>query len=203
MRQSALVSSFGVRRGIRIGASGVLLPLVGSAGSVVAWTQWRPPLAVPGRAELTRVVGALGPLGTGLAAAHGLGTTHGTIGLASALACGAGIAGLLLPGRLRLAAAAVIALASVAIAANGLSAFLSASHLHQAWTSAIHVVASHGSSSTLGSVSGAIDKSALAPSGGATASGALGFVGGLNALRRASRSVRLASRATSALPRMP
>jgi hypothetical protein len=151
-------------------------------------------LHVPGLAAQPQVAGALGPLGNGLAATHGLGTAHGAIGLASALACVGGIIGFLLPGRLRLVAAIVIAVASAAIAINGLVAFLSANHLHQQWTALTQAIGTSGSHSSLNGVSSAIVKDALAPSAAATAAGIIAFGGGLNAVRSAIRSFLLTRR---------
>jgi hypothetical protein len=182
---------FGGGRGVRFRLLSIILPLVGSIGSVVAWTHWRPPLRVPGLASQAQLTGALGPLGNGLAGAHGLSTGHGAIGLAASIACVAGLVGLLLPGRLRLVAAGVVALSSLAIAANGLTAFVSANHLHQQWTTLTHGIGT-GSSSPLKGVSSAIIKGALAPSAGAAAAGAIGFAGGLRAARTAVRSFRQA-----------
>lgn len=190
LRRAHAAPKSAARRHIRLTPSSVVLPLVASVGSIVAWTHWRPPLEAPAEAKLAHSLGGLGPLGTGLASSHGLGTPHGAIGLASAIACFAGILGLLLPGRLRLLAAAVIALSSIAIAVNGLTAFLSANHLHNSWSSVIHTIGGTGSSSSLSGVTSAIAKSALAPSAGATGAGAVGLFGAISSLRSALRSAR-------------
>ena len=194
MQQPTSGSGFNRGRGVRFRLSGVVVPAIGSVVSIVAWTHWRPPLHVPGLQDQTKVTTALGPLGNGLARAHGLGTPHGAIGLVSAIACLGGIIGLFLPGRLRWLAAAVIAVSTVAITVNGLTAFLSASHLHQQWSSLTHAVGTGGTNSSLDSVSSAIVKNALAPSAAATAAGAVSFAGGLNTVRTALRSLRLGGR---------
>jgi hypothetical protein len=192
MRQSGANFGTGSRPGARLSLSGVVLPAVGSIGSIVAWTHWRPPLHTPGSEAQTQVSSALGPLGNGLAASHGLGTAHGAIGLASAVICVGGIIGLFLPGRLRLVAAIVIAVSSAVIAANGLVAFVSANHLHQQWTDLTQAINSSGSKASLNGVSSAIVKRALVPSAAATAAGLIAFSGGLSALRTVARTLRLA-----------
>jgi len=182
-------------RAPRVSPMAVILPLVASGGSVVAWTKWRPPLPIPAQADIAR---SLGPLGTGLSASHGLGTTHGALGLAAAVTCVAGIVGLVLPGRLRVLAAVVVALSSVAIFANGLTGFLSANQLHHAWSTLQSLTSGPAGSSPTGpllsSVSSAITRNALAPSAAAGASGLVGLTGGMQALRTATSSLRIATR---------
>ena len=189
-----------MRRAVGFSASAVVLPLLGSAGSVLAWTHWRPPLPAPAQSAVAQ---ALGPLGSGLASTHGLSTTHGTIGLAAAIACVAGLVGLVLPGRLRMLAAVVIALASLAIAANGLTAFLSANHLQADWSSLVHAVGNGTTTSTLNGVTSAITRNALIPSAGAAGGGVLGLAGGMNALRGGMRSLRAVVPPRGLSPRMP
>jgi hypothetical protein len=98
---------------------------------------------------------------------------------------------LFLPGRLRFLAAGVIAVSTLAITVNGLTAFLSANHLHQQWSALNHAISVGRSNSSIDGVSSAIVKNALAPSAAATASGAIAFAGGLNTVRSALRSLRL------------
>ena len=194
MRPGGAGSGYGRGRGIGFRLSAVIMPAVGSILSIVAWTKWRPPLHVPVVDSQTHTAGALGPLGNGLAGSHGLATGHGTIGLVSAIACIGGIFGLFLPGRLRLVAAAVIAVSSAAMTANGLTAFLSANHLHQQWNTLSQAISSGASKPSLDGVSSAFTRRALAPSAAATAAGAVAFIGGLNTVRAALRSLRLAAR---------
>lgn len=192
-----------MRGSFRLSLSAIALPLIAGAGSIVAWTHWRPPLQVPGQQELTHSLGGLGPLGTGLAASHGFGTTHGVVGLVAAIGCLAGAVGMLLPGRLRMIGAVVVALSSVAIAANGLSAFLSANHLHGAWNSVVQAVGSGSTATPLSGVTSAISRNALAPAAGATGAGLVGMAGGLNALRSGLRSLGTAVQSTGMRPRIP
>jgi hypothetical protein len=184
-------------RAIRTFISSAGLPLVASGGSVFAWTNWRPPVALPGGNGYATAKQLLGPLGSGLSSTHGLATTHGTIGLAAGLACVGGVVGLLLPGRLRLLGAAVIAVAGAGIAWNGLSGYLSASHIQHGWSaamSAFHTVQKGGGiDAALKGVSGAISRNALAPSGGAAAAGGVTFLGGIRSLGTGVRSLRAAA----------
>lgn len=162
-----------------------------------AWTKWRLPLSAPTEAKLLSLRHALGPLGTGLSTSAGLGTRHGTIGLAAAGACLAAVLGLLLPGRLKLLASGGIAIASAGIFANGLTGFLSASHVQHGWSTAmntIHLVQSGGINAALQSVSGILTKNSLAPAGGAAGAGALGFLGGIRSFKSSLRVMRVATR---------
>jgi len=174
-------------------ASSAGLPLLASGGSVYAWTKWRPPVAVPGGSGYASAKQLLGPLGTGLSSSHGLSTAHGTLGLAAGIACAGGVIGLLLPGKLRLLGAAVIAVAGAAIAWNGLSGYLSASHVQHGWNSALaafHTLQKGGIDAALQGVSGSITRHALAPSGGAAAAGGVAFLGGVRSFGTALRSLR-------------
>jgi len=184
-------------RSFRLFASSAVLPLAASGGSVFAWTKWHVPLAAPAAAKVTGVRQLLAGFGTaGLSSSVGLRTTHGTIGLAAAVACGAAVLGLFLPGRLKLLAGGAIALAGAGVFANGLSGFLSANHIQHAWNTAIstiHLIQRGGINAALQSVSGTIGRNSLAPSGGAAAAGGFAFLGGLRAFRTTLRSLRFAS----------
>ena len=180
-------------RAVRTFVSSAALPLVASGGSVYAWTKWRPPVSLPGAAGYASAKQLLGPLGTGLSTSHGLSTTHGAIGLAAGIACAGGVIGLLLPGRLRLLGAAVVAVSGAAIAWNGLSGYLSASHLQHGWDTALtvfHTAQKGGVEAALQGVSGAISRHALAPSGAAAAAGGVAFLGGVRSFGTAVRSLR-------------
>jgi hypothetical protein len=127
---------------------------------------------------------------TGLAAGHGLATTHGALGVVAAVACVAGVVGLVLPGKLRLLAAAVIALSTAAIFANGLLGFLSANHFRHEWASLVNGLSNGNWISTAHGASNGITRNAVLPSAAASLAGVVGFAGGMRSLGTTFRSVR-------------
>jgi hypothetical protein len=84
------------------------------------------------------------------------------------------------------------------IFANGFTGFVSANQLHHGWSTLQSLASGRtGSTSTgpvLSGVSSAITRNALVPSAAAGGSGLVGLTGGMQALRTATSSLRIATR---------
>jgi hypothetical protein len=142
------------------------------------------------QAALASSTGLASVQSTGLAAQHGLATTHGALGVVVGVACVGGVVGMLLPGRMMLLATAVIALSSAAIFANGLVGFLSANHFRHEWDNLVNGLSNGGLASTLRGASSSITKNALLASAGPALAGVVGLGAGLRSLGAATRQLQ-------------
>jgi len=186
-------------------AGSMIFAAIAGGGALFAWSKWYPALTVHGLKAIQATQQAGTPIGTGIGASHGFGTSTGTLGLAAVVLLLAGITLTAVVRRRRAIGSAVMLVAALAMIASVIPALIAAYKALNAWAN-LPYQAGPGPGNVVVSIiasaaTHAVDVHSAAPALGVIGAGILALIcaltaliGGLTARRRSTRRAAAAIR---------